>query len=186
MVMPDLFHTEFGWYCFSALPKKEHIAAELLRKEAAIETFCPRISYQKQTKRGPVKFVEPLFPGYLFVHTDLRETYRRIRAVAGVRNVVAFGGRVPGVPQAFIDDLRVRMTEENLRELQPPELQLGQRVVITNGPFKDWAAIVSGKVDARQRVALLLDFLGRQMEIRVEQSFVLPEKYEPKEKVWED
>lgn len=184
--MLNLVHTEFGWYCFSALPKKEHIAAELLRREAAIESFCPRIVYPKRTKRGTVKFVEPLFPGYLFVRTDLRETYRRIRAVAGVRNVVAFGGYVPVVPQAFIDDLRARMTTENLRELQPPHLQPGQRVVITDGPFKDWAAIVSGKVDSRQRVALLLDFLGRQMEIKVEQSLILPEKYEPKERIWED
>jgi hypothetical protein len=46
--------------------------------------------------------------------------------------------------------------------------------------------MVSGEMDARQRVAVLLDFLGRQMEIRIPASDVMVETDVPKGKVWED
>jgi transcriptional antiterminator RfaH len=183
--MPDLTRSEPGWYCFKALPKKEHIAADLLRREAALETLCPRIAYMKKTRRGKVRFVEPLFPGYVFVKADLREAYRRIRATAGIRDVVAFGERLPRIPEGFIEELRARLDNENLRALPEPVVRPGQEVTILEGPFKQWNAIVSGELDARQRVALLLDFLGRQMEIRIPVSDVLVDTENPKGRVWE-
>ena len=184
--MPDLSATEPGWFCFKALPKKEHVAAELLRREAGLEVFCPRIAYHKKTRRGKVRFVEPLFPGYVFLNTNLHEEYRRIRATQGIRDVVSFGPRVPPVPAVFIEQLRARLNEENLREVPDPALRPGNEVVITEGPFRDWKAVIAGEVDARQRVALLLDFLGRQLEVRMETKDLLIPQESPKERVWEE
>lgn len=184
--MADLTQATPGWYCFKALPKKEHIASEILRREAGLETLCPRIAYMKKTRRGKVRFVEPLFPGYVFVNADLQATYRRIRATQGIRDIVAFGPRLPRLPEGFIDDLRQRLDAENLRALPEPVIRKGTKVSITEGPFKDWEAMVSGEMDARQRVAVLLDFLGRQMEIRIPASDVMVETDVPKGKVWED
>ncbi|HSH09332.1 MAG TPA: transcription termination/antitermination NusG family protein [Oceanipulchritudo sp.] len=184
--MPDLSKATAGWYCFKALPKKEHIAAELLRRIPEIETFCPRISYIKKTRRGKVKFVECLFPGYVFVQTDLRQTYRLIRATQGIRDVVAFGERVPLIPAAFIEELRQRLDEEQVRALPEPEIKPGQTVTITEGPFRNLQAIVSGQLDQRQRVALLLDFLGRQMEVSMPVDDLIVETEEPKGRLWED
>lgn len=184
--MPDLSATEPGWFCFKALPKKEHLAAELLRREAGLEVFCPRLAYHKKTRRGKVRFVEPLFPGYVFLNVDLQTEYRRIRATQGIRDVVAFGPRVPPVPPAFIEQLRTRLDEENLREVPDPALAPGKEVVITEGPFRDWKAVITGEVDARQRVALLLDFLGRQLEVKVATRDLLIPQESPKERVWEE
>lgn len=184
--MPDLFATEPGWFCFKALPKKEHIAAELLRREAGMEAFCPRIAYHKKTRRGKVRFVEPLFPGYLFLRTDLQNEYRLIRATKGVRDVVSFGPRVPPVPESFIEELRTRLDAENLKEVPDPALRPGKEVVVTEGPFKDWKAVISGEVDGRQRVALLLDFLGRQLQVKVPARDLLIPQESPKQKVWEE
>jgi transcriptional antiterminator RfaH len=183
--MPDLTQSAPGWYCFKALPKKEHIAAGLLRREAGLEALCPRIAYMKKTRRGKVRFVEPLFPGYVFINADLQEAYRRIRATSGIRDVVAFGSRLPRIPEAFIEELRARLDAENLRAIPEPVVKPGQEVVILEGPFKQWNAIVSGELDARQRVALLLDFLGRQLEIRVPVSDVLVDTENPKGRVWD-
>lgn len=184
--MADFTKAETGWYCFKALPKKEHLAAQLLRREAGLETFCPRIAYQKKTRRGKVRFVECLFPGYIFIHLDPKALYRRVRATQGIRDIVSFGERVPRIPESFIEALRVRLDEENLKAIPEPVIRPGQEVTITEGPFKNWNAIVNGELDARQRVALLLDFLGRRMEIRVSATDVMVETEEPRGRVWED
>ncbi|MGC9450690.1 MAG: transcription termination/antitermination protein NusG [Oceanipulchritudo sp.] len=183
--MPDLTKTEAGWYCFKALPKKEHIAASLLNQVEGLEALCPRISYMKKTRRGKVRFVECLFPGYVFVHGDLQEKYRLVRSTQGIRDVVSFGERVPRIPDVFIDDLKRRLDEENVAPIPEPALKRGQEVTITEGPFRDWRAVVSGELDARQRVALLLDFLGRQMEIKVPVKDLISEEKPPKGRVWD-
>ncbi len=182
--MPDLSKTDAGWYCFKALPKKEHIAANLLNKVDDVEALCPRISFFKQTKRGKVRFIESLFPGYVFVKADLVPSYRIIRSTQGIRDVVAFGDRIPMMPEVFIDDLRQRVGEDSTKALPEPVIEAGQDVVVTEGPFKDMRAIVTGELDGRQRVALLLDFLGRQMEVSVPVDVVAPENREPKTEVW--
>lgn len=184
--MADLTQATPGWYCFKALPKKEHIASELLRRNGGLETLCPRISYVKKTRRGKVRFVEPLFPGYVFVNADLKEVYRLIRSTQGIRDIVAFGNRLPQIPDRFIEDLCQRLDEENLKALPEPVIRKGQEVTITEGPFKNWEAMVSGELDSRQRVAVLLDFLGRQMEVRVPVSDVMIDHEAPKGKVWEE
>jgi transcriptional antiterminator RfaH len=132
-----------------------------------------------------VKFVECLFPGYVFVHADLAAAYRLIRSTQGIRDVVAFGERVPAIPGGFVEELRQRIGEENVHDLPSTVPSPGQEVTITEGPFKDIRAVVSGQLDAQQRVALLLDFLGRQMEIQVKVDELIPDEDPPKGKIWE-
>ena len=87
--MPDLAKCAPGWYCVQAQPKREHVAARLLRLQAGLQTFCPRLAFHKHTARGKVRFVEALFPGYLFVYSDdLAEVYRQLKATKGVRDLV--------------------------------------------------------------------------------------------------
>lgn len=165
--MPDLKNTKPGWYCFKALPKKEHIASEFLKRLDGMETFCPRISYIKKTRRGKVRFVESLFPGYVFVHVDLQLNYRQIRSIQGIRDVVAFGERIPRIPDESIEGLKEQIGDNDQKDLPEPALEPGREVVITEGPFRDLKAVVNSNMNARQRVAVLLEFLGRQMEVEL-------------------
>jgi len=183
--MPDITKAGLGWYCFQALPKKEHIAASFLYKQDGIEALCPRISYYKNTRRGRVRFVESLFPGYVFVRTDLAKTYRIIRSIQGIRDVVSFGDRIPVMPETYIDDLKQRIGDASTRELPEPVIMAGQEVIITDGPFKDLQAVVTGELDGHQRVALLLNFLGRHMEVSIPVTDIMPENRKPKTEVWE-
>ena len=184
--MPDISETTAGWYCFKALPKKEHIAAEILRRREGLDALCPRISYFKNTRRGKVRFVECLFPGYVFVFADLARVYRLIRSTQGIRDIVSFGDRVPAIPESFVNELKQRIGEESIHNLPDAVPVPGQEVTITEGPFRDLKAVVSGQLDAHQRVALLLDFLGRQMEINVRVDDLLADSEPPKDKIWEE
>jgi len=172
------------WYCFQALPKKEHIAAQLIRTEIEIDAFAPRIRYLKRTQRGRVHFNEPLFPGYIFVHADLALHLRRLLAVNGVRRLVTYGERVPEIPSAFIDELRARLGGDTA-EPPPPTLATGTTVVVEVGPFKNIEAVVSGQIPAKNRVVLLLEFLGRQIAVQVPTADVAPkDSPSPREKIW--
>ncbi len=54
------------WFCLKTQPKREHLAATALRRQFAVECFSPRLRFRRMTQRGPVWFVEAMFPGYLF------------------------------------------------------------------------------------------------------------------------
>src|SRR4029453_16180158 len=54
------------WFCLKAQPKRENLAAIALRRQYNVECFSPRLRFRKMTSRGPVWFVEAMFPGYLF------------------------------------------------------------------------------------------------------------------------
>lgn len=184
--MPDLSNADEAWYCFQALTKREHIAAELIRAEMKLPVFCPRITYEKATRRGKVRFVEALFPGYLFLYGDMREHFRRISSVQGIRRLVSYGERVPKVPVSFIEELQARIGETEIREVATPAVKVGTPVKIIAGPFMNWDAVVDGVVPARDRVRLLLDFLGRQLKVEVSAFDVYAETDEPAtRKVWE-
>ena len=56
-----------GWYCARTKPKHEHIAAAGVVSRLDLEVVCPRLRVERPTRRGVVRLLEPLFPGYLFV-----------------------------------------------------------------------------------------------------------------------
>ena len=53
-----------AWFCLRAQPKHEHIAAQHLKKLPGVEVFCPRVRFQRATRRGKVWFTEAMFPNY--------------------------------------------------------------------------------------------------------------------------
>jgi transcriptional antiterminator RfaH len=165
--MPILSQCDEAWYCLKALPKKEHLAAVMLEKEAGLPALAPRIRYVKKTRTGKKAFVEALFPGYVFVHTALSETYRRVMATHGVRGVVRYGENVPSIPVSFIEEIRRRLPtdEKQLIEAPQPALKVGQNVTVTEGPFNNWEGLITGLIPAKGRVRVLLEFLGQQLDI---------------------
>ncbi|MCD8482770.1 MAG: transcription/translation regulatory transformer protein RfaH [Verrucomicrobia bacterium] len=126
-----------AWYCWQAQPKREHRTAELVKIECGLETYCPRLRYDKKTVRGIVKWVEPLFPGYLFVRCDLGENLRRILSIGAITRLVTAGSHAPIVPDAFIDGLRERL-ELVQNTVDDPELKPEQEVTIAFGPFRQF------------------------------------------------
>jgi transcription antitermination factor NusG len=85
------------------------------------------------------------------------------------------------VPDEVINDLKEQVGEDEQKDLPEPEIKPGQEVSLIEGPFKDLKAVVNSWMDARQRVAILLEFLGRQMEIQVPAKDLIVEIENPKE-----
>ena len=151
-----------AWFCVRSQLKHEHIAARHLGRLPDVAVFCPRVRFQRATRRGKVWFTEAMFPNYLFARFDLRQL-RQIQAEPGVAGVVRFGSHFATVPDEVIADLRERLDESDLKVF-PDAVEPGDEVVIADGTFMGIAAVVQRLLPARDRVRVLLEFLGRPVE----------------------
>jgi len=169
-----------AWYCVRTQPKREHIAASHLRELEGVEVFCPRLRYRKATRRGKIWWVEALFPGYVLVRFALEENERAVAYAPGVGGLVRFGDKVPPVPDAFVEVLRRELApgeqgEETLT--LEPQLEAGEEVEIARGPLGGFQGKVVEVLPGRDRVKVLLDFLGQTQVVEVDLfTLLLPRK----------
>lgn len=162
-----------AWYCVRSQPKHEHIAAGHLAGGVGVEVYLPRIRFRRATRRGPVWFNEPLFPAYLFARFDLVRQWRQVHHARGVRGVVHFGNQWPAIPEDAIRQLQLAVGVDAVRVLEP-SLAPGDEVTIASGPFAGLLAVVSRVMPGRERVAVLLEFLGRQTSVELSGEWLIP------------
>ena len=154
------------WFCLKTQPKQEHLAATSLRRHLGINCFSPRVRFRKQTRRGAVWFVEAMFPGYVFAEFTFARHHRQVEYSSGVQGVVRFGDQVATVDPALIANLQEKAGAEEVVTFDP-EIEVGQSVQIAEGPFQGVEALVTRLLPARERIRVLLEFLGRPVEMEV-------------------
>ncbi len=161
-----------AWYCLRAQPKHERVAAAHLRKCGGIEVFAPVMRFQRARLRGGKVWVsEAMFPGYLFARFEFALRFREVRSVHGVRGIVQFGGRSPTVADAFMDELRGLIGgEETIVVSDVPAV--GDEVLVTEGVFRSARVLVTHYLPAKERVRVLLEVLGRGVEVEMPLSTV--------------
>lgn len=162
------------WFCLKSQPKHEHIAEAHLRLADAVAVFLPRIRFKRATRQGMAWVTEALFPGYLFARFDWQHSLRLVQHCRGVRGVVHFGERWPAIPEDTIRGLRETVGGEGLRTI-PEHFTPGDEVEITAGAMRGLRAVVTRVVPARERIAVLMEFLGRQTMIELPQHFLIRE-----------
>ncbi|HKQ39516.1 MAG TPA: transcription termination/antitermination NusG family protein [Verrucomicrobiae bacterium] len=160
------FAEPIAWFCLRSQPRHEHIAARQLAMMSDVEPFNPRIRFARPTRHGPVWITESLFPNYLFARFDWREALNKVHYAPGVSGIVHFGARWPIVPATFIDDIRKLVGEAGVHEISK-DLATGDKVRIAGGSLHGLEAVVTQVMPGQQRVAVLLDFLGRQTTVEV-------------------
>jgi transcriptional antiterminator RfaH len=165
-----------AWYCVRTQPRHEHIAAATLTRNLGLEVFHPRLRLERATRRGVVRVVEPLFPCYLFVRCSLCERLDDIRYVNGVSSLVHFGNKIPAIAEFVIDELRQCFEAEEPMSVDD-RLFPGAEVTVAEGAFLGFSGIVVRLLPARQRVQILLEFLGRTTIAEVERKSLTTENY---------
>ena len=161
------------WFCLKAQPKREHLAATAVQRQFHIECFSPRLRFRKMTQRGPVWFVEAMFPGYLFAKFVYSTQHRAVESSHGVRGIVRFGDRLATIQEEIIAALQSKAGAEEVVTIDS-SLKIGQPVHIVEGPFRGLEVIVTRLLPAKERIRVLLDFLGRSLEMEVPAGKVLP------------
>jgi transcription antitermination factor NusG len=161
------------WFCLKTQPKHEHLAATALRRHLGLRCFSPRVRFRKATRRGAVWFVEAMFPGYIFAQFTFAKQHRQVEYSSGIQGVVRFGDQVATVDPLLIDNLQEKAGDAEMVTFDP-EIEVGQSVQIAEGPFQGVEALVTRLLPARERIRVLLEFLGRSVEMEVPTPKVLP------------
>ena len=161
-----------AWYCVRSQPKHEHIAAAHVRMLDRVTVYCPRIRFKRATQRGIVWAVDAMFPGYLFARFDLAEMHRLVRYSCGVTSIVRFGDRYPIIDEGVIAELQKQTGATGVKELNCV-VREGDSVKVGEGVFTGLEAVVTQVLSAKERVKILLEFLGRQVEAIVDTSSIL-------------
>jgi transcriptional antiterminator RfaH len=165
------------WYCVRSQPKHEKIAADHLRM-LEVEVFSPRIRYKRSTKRGPAWVTESLFPNYLFARFDLKSSLSKVTYATGVSGVVHFGHVWPAIDDDTIADLQRTFANDSIHHV-PDEFEPGEEVGISGGAFHGLKAVIARPLSGKDRVCVLLDFLGRQTEVEVDRQVLVKTEVHP-------
>ncbi len=168
------FSDTAAWYVIHSKPKCEHLAAAMMLALPDVETYCPRIKFQRNTQRGKVWFVEALFPSYFFAKFVPLNSMRAVKHSQNVVRIVDFGGQMTPVPDSVIQTIREEMDGQVVKEIQVG-VRVGDTVELTDGPMRGLKGIVNSILNGDDRVKILMEFLGRESLIEVNTSQILTE-----------
>lgn len=131
------------------------LVAQKGAERQAYQTYLPRFS-----QAGRVRL---LFPGYMFV--KIAGAWRSLTGTRGVISVIRNGERPALLQDSDLDCWRSREDATGLVQLDP-RFRRGDTVSIERGTFAGQQGIYDG-LDARGRVEVLLQMLGRVVKARV-------------------
>jgi transcriptional antiterminator RfaH len=155
------------WYVIHTNPKQEERAVSNLRAWN-VETFSPKLRECRYKLAGaPTYAVKPLFPRYVFARFVARHMLHKVSFTRGVNSVVNFGGDPTPVDDEIMEIMQLQADADGIVRIGE-ELRLGDRVVIRDGPLKDFTGIFEREVKHSDRVILLLHTLSYQSHVVIE------------------
>tara|TARA_B100000497_G_C7563959_1_gene340104 strand:- start:309 stop:851 length:543 start_codon:yes stop_codon:yes gene_type:complete len=153
------------WFCLRTQTKREHIAAAILDRLNEVEVFCPRISQIKKTRTGKKRFVEAMFPGYIFAKFQFHAHSRQVVHSQGITRMVELGERRI-IPKHVVEDLKASLPDD---VIEAPDLSIlpGAEIEVITGSLKGLNGKVLAQMSAQNRIQILLEFLGREITVDV-------------------
>lgn len=156
------------WYAIHTKPRQEDRADSNLRGWL-VETFAPKSKERHHNQyTGKVSYlIKPLFPGYIFARFVL-DAYllHKIRFTRGVSSVVSTGNSPCSVDDEIIQIIHSRAGEDGLISLGE-QLRQGDKVVVRDGPLRDFIGIFEGDYKDDERVSILLTTVSYQTRLVV-------------------
>ena len=154
-----------SWYAVQTHPHAEAKAAAHLKRQGYL-IYLPRYLKRRRHARRVEIVPAPLFPRYLFVAIDmLTQRWRAVQSTVGVSRLVCSGEEPAILPAAVISELQGRHNEAGFVQLDlRPTFAPGDRIRVAEGAFASCLGLFEGMAD-RERVAILLDLLGRKVRV---------------------
>jgi transcriptional antiterminator RfaH len=162
-----MIESDSRWYVVQTHVNGEAKAASNLARQG-FGVYFPRYLKRRSHARKIDTVARPLFPRYLFVAIDVAtQRWRSIQSTIGVSHLVSWRGAPASVNDDVVSALKQREDEGGFIRLERRVRFLpGDTVRVLEGAFTDSLALVEG-INDRERVAILLDFLGRKVRVLV-------------------
>jgi transcriptional antiterminator RfaH len=160
------------WYVVQTQVNGEAKAAQNLLRQG-YEVYLPRYLKRRRHARKVDFTAKPLFPRYMFVAIDMAtQRWRSIQSTFGVARLVTHGDDPAPVAGDVLRLLKAREDSNGFIQLDcRPQFLQGDRVRVLSGPFSDNLGLFDGMGD-RDRVAILLDLLGRKVRVSLDADMV--------------
>lgn len=139
----------------------------------SLEVFLPKIKVRSKRRDRKLMIRIPLFPGYVFVKTDLKpHNHLEILKTAGaVRLIGTKDGPVP-VPGSTIESLEIMISVDS-SVTTGNRIKQGDRVVVVSGPFTGvYGTFIRYK--GQGRVVVNIEALGQHAGVDVDKDDVEP------------
>ena len=155
-----------NWYALQTMSRHERLVAHQLNSQG-ITTFLPTFTELHYWSDRRKKIEAPLFPGYLFVHTNISPEVRRSVSFArGVAGFVTMGGDPVPVPNEQIESVQ-KLLANSFRCVAYPFLKIGQRVRIRGGSLEGVQGILTAH-NGHKGLVVSIDGIQRSMAVRIE------------------
>lgn len=156
----------FAWYVLHIRSRFENVVNDSLVKKQ-IDVFLPKITVRSQRRDRRRMIQVPMFPGCVFVRTDLAPTRHIdiLKTVGAVRLIGNTQGPVP-VADTVIDSLKIMIgADEDI--FTGARFKRGDRVVVIKGPFTGVIGIFS-QYRGNDRVIVNIEILGKFAAVYVD------------------
>ncbi len=162
----------FSWYVLHTKSRFENVVYDGLQKKS-IDVFLPKIKVGSRRRDRRVILNVPLFPGYLFVKTDLYPERHLdiVKTVGAVRLIGNKDGPVP-VSDQTIDSLKI-MVSVGDPITTGTKFRKGDRVLVVNGPFTGVVGTF-WRYKGKHRVVVNVESLGQFAGVEIHKEDVEP------------
>ena len=162
------------WYVLHTKSRHENVVNDgLVRK--SLEVYLPKITVPSKRRDRKKTIRVPLFPGYVFVKTDLHpNTHLEIVKVAGaVRFIGNKQGPLP-IPDETVESLKI-MVESDYTVTTGNTLKKGDKVMVVNGPLEGVIGTFV-RYGGKGRIVVNVEALGQYagVEVSEEDIEILP------------
>jgi transcriptional antiterminator RfaH len=161
-----------SWYVIQTHANAEAKAARNLERQG-FEIYLPKYLKRRSHARKVESVPAPLFPRYLFVRIDIaKQRWRPIQSTFGVSRLMLNGSNPAPISQRVLSSLREQEDNNGYVRLDKQlKFALGDKVRVLGGVFAETLGLFDGMAD-RERVAVLLDLLGRKVRVMLDADFV--------------
>jgi len=160
------------WYVIHTHPKQEDRASSNLRV-FGIPIFNPKIRERRynQFVYMPTYITKPLFPRYIFAQFRIDDMYHKVSFTRGVHSVVGFGEGPTSIDEEIISLIRSNIREDGFLRIDE-EIRPGDRVIVKDGPLKNFAGVFEREMKDIDRIRILLETVSYQAHVEIEKDMV--------------
>jgi transcriptional antiterminator RfaH len=151
------------WYALRTKVNREKDVDRRLT-DLGLEVFLPWMRARRRIGSRFHWVLAPLFPGYVFCRLDMVMSGKAARYSPGVKDFLTFGARIAEVGEDIIQALRERCPG-GIAQIDPVSAKPGDTVRINEGPFSGLEAVFQEFLKGSERVAVLLEILGRETRL---------------------
>lgn len=166
------------WYILQAYSGYELRVEKTIREKLRIEQlehlvdeiFIPAEDVVKTKGGKKRKINQKYFPGYLLIRMELRpELWHLLMDTNRVSGFVGGTQKNPlPLDEKELNEIRNQISEGFQQSASVDEYHIGQKVMITEGPFNNFNGVIDEINPERKRLKVLVSIFGRPTPVEVE------------------